>query len=40
MGEVKRKYIKSIEKIMKENLFIDSLEKLQWKQEAKGQGIG
>ena len=27
--EVKKKYIKSIEKNMQENLFMDSLEKLQ-----------
>ena len=29
MEEVKKKYIKSIEKSMKENLFMDKLEKLQ-----------
>ena len=31
MKKVKKKYIKSIEKNMKEKLFIDSLEKLQRK---------
>ena len=36
MEEVKKKYIESIERRMKEILFMDSLEKLQRKQETKG----
>ena len=40
LEEVKKRYVKSIEKNMKENLFMDSLEKLQRKYEAKGHGIG
>ena len=40
MEEIKEKYIKSIEKSMKEILFIDGLEKLQRKYEAKGHAIG
>ena len=39
MEEVKKKYIKSIEKSMKENPFMNSLKKLQRKQQAKGHGI-